>query len=207
MNNKTQNILLGVLAVGLIGITVAYAALTQQLKINGTATVKSATWDVHFGTVSNGVATGYATLPETDKLQTVTNNSTTIEGNIGTLKAPGDTITYTFDIINNGDINAVVTGVTPETLKLTCEPVATSGDAAAAKTFCDQLTYSIQYTDGGKIQANDKLGKKGSATATRNVTLTVGYTNTSEAQTLAKEDIRVTASPMTITYGQDVDTK
>lgn len=29
MNNKVQNILLGVLAVGLIGITVAYAALTQ----------------------------------------------------------------------------------------------------------------------------------------------------------------------------------
>lgn len=39
MNNKVQNILLGVLAVGLIGITVAYAALTQQLTINGTAKV------------------------------------------------------------------------------------------------------------------------------------------------------------------------
>ena len=37
MNNKVQNILLGVLAVGLIGITVAYATLSQQLKINGTA--------------------------------------------------------------------------------------------------------------------------------------------------------------------------
>ena len=41
MNNKVQNIVLGVLAVALIGITVAYATLTQQLKINGTATVKA----------------------------------------------------------------------------------------------------------------------------------------------------------------------
>lgn len=32
MNNKVQNIVLGVLAVALIGITVAYATLTQHLK-------------------------------------------------------------------------------------------------------------------------------------------------------------------------------
>ena len=46
MNNKVQNIVLGVLAVALIGITVAYATLTQQLKINGTATVKAGTLKV-----------------------------------------------------------------------------------------------------------------------------------------------------------------
>lgn len=44
MNNKVQNVLLGVLAIGLIGITVAYAALTQQLKIEGTAKVASSKW-------------------------------------------------------------------------------------------------------------------------------------------------------------------
>ena len=33
MGSKVQNIILGVLAVGLIGLTVAYALLTQQLKI------------------------------------------------------------------------------------------------------------------------------------------------------------------------------
>ena len=48
MNNKIQNIVLGVLAVGLIGITIAYASLSQNLTINGTAKVAAATWDVHF---------------------------------------------------------------------------------------------------------------------------------------------------------------
>ena len=33
MGSKVQNIILGVLAVGLIGLTVAYALLTQQLKM------------------------------------------------------------------------------------------------------------------------------------------------------------------------------
>ena len=58
MNNKVQNIVLGVLAVGLIGITVAYASLSQQWTINGTAKVAAATWDIHFESMNAGTATG-----------------------------------------------------------------------------------------------------------------------------------------------------
>lgn len=194
MNNKVQNVLLGVLAIGLIGITVAYAALTQQLKIEGTAKVASSKWDVHFGIVSAGNAQGYATAGTLAKT-----GETTIAGDIGTLKAPGDSITYTFDIENAGDINAIIDTVTGGQ-SFTC----TSATKSVADAVCKDLTYSIKYTDGNAtIAKGDKLAKAtNSSTPTKkNVTLTLTYKST--ATTVASEDVTVTADPMTITYVQD----
>lgn len=194
MNNKVQNVLLGVLAIGLIGITVAYAALTQQLKIEGTAKVASSKWDVHFGTVSAGNAQGYATAGTLAKT-----GETTIAGDIGTLKAPGDSITYTFDIENAGDINAIIDTVTGGQ-SFTC----TSATKSVADAVCKDLTYSIKYTAGNAtIAKGDKLAKAtNSSTPTKkNVTLTLTYKST--ATTVASEDVTVTADPMTITYVQD----
>ncbi len=194
MNNKVQNVLLGVLAVGLIGITVAYAALTQQLKIEGTAKVASSKWDVHFGTVNPGQATGYATAGTLAKT-----GETTIAGDIGTLKAPGDSITYTFDIENAGDINAIIDTVTGGQ-SFTC----TSATKSVADAVCKDLTYSIKYTDGNAtIAKGDQLAKatNTSTPTKKNVTLTLTYKST--ATTLASEDVTVTADPMTITYVQD----
>lgn len=194
MNNKVQNVLLGVLAIGLIGITVAYAALTQQLKIEGTAKVASSKWDVHFGTVSAGNAQGYATAGTLAKT-----GETTIAGDIGTLKAPGDSITYTFDIENAGDINAIIDTVTGGQ-SFTC----TSATKSVADAVCKDLTYSIKYTDGNAtIAKGDQLAKatNTSTPTKKNVTLTLTYKST--ATTLASEDVTVTADPMTITYVQD----
>lgn len=194
MNNKVQNVLLGVLAIGLIGITVAYAALTQQLKIEGTAKVASSKWDVHFGTVSAGNAQGYATAGTLAKT-----GETTIAGDIGTLKAPGDSITYTFDIENAGDFNAIIDTVTGGQ-SVTC----TSATQSVADAVCKDLTYSIKYTDGNTtIAKGDQLAKAtNSSTPTKkNVTLTLTYKST--ATTVASEDVTVTADPMTITYVQD----
>ena len=200
MNNKVQNILLGVLAVGLIGITVAYATLSQQLKINGTAKVASAKWDVHFANMSTGAKTGYAEIATTGKL---TASGTTVSGSFGTLKAPGDSITYTFDIENAGDINAVIDSVTGGQ-SVTC----TSATQSVANAVCGDLSYSIKYTDGNTaIAKGDKLAKATSASAPtkKNVTLTITYNKTDAQQTLASEDVTVTADGMTINYVQDVN--
>lgn len=191
MNNKVQNVLLGVLAIGLIGITVAYAALTQQLKIEGTAKVASSKWDVHFGTVSAGNAQGYATAGTLAKT-----GETTIAGDIGTLKAPGDSITYTFDIENAGSINAKISSITAP--KLTCAPVASGGSQTVANNVCANLTYTIEYTS--ESPKTIAVGNKLTAGASKNITLKI--VNSSNA-TLASEDIAVTASPMIINYAQD----
>lgn len=47
-NEGTRNIILIVLAVCLIGITVAYATLSQNLNISGVAKVDKTKWSIHF---------------------------------------------------------------------------------------------------------------------------------------------------------------
>lgn len=192
MNNKIQNIVLGVLAVGLIGITVAYASLSQNLTINGTAKVAAATWDVHFEGMNAGTATGYATLPTTGKLAA---SGTSVSGNIGTLKAPGDTITYTFNVKNAGSINAKISSITAP--KLTCAPVASGGSQAVANNVCANLTYTIEYTS--ESPKTIAVGNTLTSGASKNITLKI--VNSSNA-TFASEDIAVTASPMIINYVQ-----
>ena len=193
MNNKIQNIVLGVLAVGLIGLTVAYASLSQNLTINGTAKVAAATWDVHFEGMSAGAATGYATLPTTGKLAA---SGTSVSGSIGTLKAPGDTITYTFNVKNAGSINAKISSITAP--KLSCAPANTGGSQTVANNVCANLTYTIEYTsENPKTIA---VGNTLTAGASKNITLKI--VNSSAATSLASEDITVTASPMIINYVQ-----
>ena len=192
MNNKIQNIVLGVLAVGLIGITIAYASLSQNLTINGTAKVAAATWDVHFEGMNAGTATGYATLPTTGKLAA---SGTSVSGNIGTLKAPGDTITYTFNVKNAGSINAKISSITAP--KLTCAPATSGGSQTVANNVCANLTYTIEYTsENPKTIA---VGNTLTSGTSKNITLKI--VNNSNA-TLASEDIAVTASPMIINYAQ-----
>ena len=184
MNSKVQNILLGVLAVGLIGITVAYATLSQQLTINGTAKVASATWDVHFENMSDGAKVGYAEIATTGKL---TASGTTVSGSFGTLKAPGDSITYTFDVKNAGSINAKITGINPTTPGKTCAPATTGGSSSVATTVCNGITYTIQYTTGGK---NLAVGDTLTAGETKQITMKVAKTD----NTLASEDVTAVAS-------------
>ena len=48
LSERNKNILLGVLVVGVIGMTVAFAALTSRIKLNGTANVAETRWNIHF---------------------------------------------------------------------------------------------------------------------------------------------------------------
>ena len=192
MNNKTQHILLGVLAVGLVGISVAYASLSQNLTINGTAKVATATWDIKFDNMSAGAATGYATLPSSGKFGIQT-GSTTVSGDLGTLKAPGDTITYTFKVKNNGSINAKVNSVSTPTL--TCVSSSTGSATTASTNFCKGLAYTVQYSDGSAIAAGQALAANGGS---KDITVKIVNNNNS----LVSEDIKVTASAMTINYIQ-----
>lgn len=192
MNNKTQNILLGVLAVGLVGISVAYASLSSNLKISGTAKVATATWNIKFDNMSAGVATGYAALPSSGKFGIQT-GSTTVSGDLGTLKAPGDTITYKFKVKNNGSINAKVNSVSTPTL--TCVSSSTGSATTASTNFCKGLAYTVQYSDGSAISAGQALAANGGS---KDITVKLVNNNNS----LATEDIKVTASAMTINYIQ-----
>lgn len=189
MGNKVQNVLLGVLAVGLIGITVAYAALSQRLDIQPEATVKASTWDVEFANVACTASNlnGTTTTAVADTL--AIDGKTIIKGSMGTLKTPGDTITCTFDIVNKGDIDAKIT-TAPVVPTPTCETDASG--------ICSELTYTLTYADSSNtaINVNDELA----AGATKAAKIVLTYKK--DSTKLTATDVKV--GPMTsyIIYGQ-----
>lgn len=150
--NRVRNVVLGVLAVSLIGLTVAYAQLTQRLNINGTAKSKSNTWDIHFENLKSTV-TGNAVLSQDNPL-TIVSNSTTISGSVGNLSLPGDSIVYTFDIANKGTISAQLSAD-----PIISTPECSSNDATGATIVCENVIYTLTYADGSKIKTGDVLEK------------------------------------------------
>lgn len=110
--NDRKNILLGVLVVGVISMTVAFATLSTNLRINGTVNVAATRWNIHFDnwTMAKpninvaGVA-NTATQTKAATLSPVT-NTTLINGLEVNLAQPGDTMSYTFDVVNDGTIDA-----------------------------------------------------------------------------------------------------
>ena len=112
--NDRKNILLVVLVIGVISMTVAFAALSTNLRINGTANVAATRWNIHFDNwtmakpnINVAGVTNTATQTQAATL-TPTTNTTLISGLVVNLAQPGDTMSYTFNIVNDGTIDAVL---------------------------------------------------------------------------------------------------
>ncbi len=101
---KIKVLSLVALVVAVLGLTVAFAALSQTLTINGTANVDAASWDVHFENLTSNVA-GDAKIT---KMPTLSNNNTYIGDFEVTLTKPGDSVEFCYDTVNDGTIDAVI---------------------------------------------------------------------------------------------------
>ena len=150
---------LALAVVVLFGIT--YAAFTQTLTINGTATAISTTWDVHFANLRpvennevKGLKVGTAkqlTAPSIGAYSGV--NSTAIGTYSVSLTSPGDSIAYIFDVVNDGDYNVGISSVgTPangNVITPTCQGTHEDSTQAAtdAANVCSHLKYTLYYYD------------------------------------------------------------
>ncbi len=177
-----------VLAIG--GLSIGFAAFSQTLNINGAATVEASNWDIHFENLSAVSLSGTAvevTAPSLDA------SATTISNYDITLTTPGDSATYTFDVVNDGTFDALVTSTTIPTPTCTA-----AGDAIDATNVCNHLTYTLTYADDSAIQANDALA----AGATANLKLTLTYDNTITAAELPNSEVTISGLATAIIYGQ-----
>ena len=91
-------------------MVVGYAALMQQLTINGTAEVTS-TWDVKMTNITEGEASNSAGVEST-----AVSNSAEISGNTTatfdvSFETPGDTMEYDIIVTNNGSLDAKLSNV------------------------------------------------------------------------------------------------
>jgi hypothetical protein len=138
-HKKTRMLAVAALVVGVLGLGVAFAALSTTLTINGTAKIASASWEVLW--TGNSVptpapsctTTGEATvstpaITDGGSGSSVTDTVITINP---TFKTNGDTVTCTFSAKNNGTLDAKLGTIAPTTTNLT------NNDIAATLTYAD----------------------------------------------------------------------
>ena len=191
---KTMGILVAMIlilvVVSVVGIT--YAAFTQELTINGSATVNKSSWKIQFQDLQSAITTGTAkelTAP------TIDSGDTKIGTYAVTLTTPGDSISYKVTVKNAGTFNAKLSSITVP--KPTCESSAASAEDDK-KNVCEHLEYQITYAEGGAINLNDELN----AGATRELKLTLKYKEDITAEELPKDDVTITNLQVTLIYAQ-----
>ena len=197
MNFKnTKNLRLALIAVvlGIVGITVAYAALSSTLSVTvSKVTQNIATWNVGFtgstasasvgGTSSTGRSCGTATI-----------NATSVTVADTTLSKPDDSCTYTLTIKNNGTIAAKLSSITPT------KPTGTNvtcGTASGATMVCGNITYKLTTDADGTtaVPTNTTLNSN----ATQTVYLVVKYTGT----TLNSSEVTQSNAKFALKYEQE----
>ena len=186
-SEKTRNIILIVLAVCLIGITVAYATLSQELNISGVAKVDKTKWSIHFANVQTPKVEGQATGGKA----VLNSGSTVLTISEGTVSAPGDKITYIFDVVNEGDLPAEV-----ETTLTQMEDCKAEDDSDVS-IFCNKIGLDLVYADTKeKVQKSDRL----LSGETKTLNLIITYDKDKLLTTLPTSPITLSNITSTINY-------
>ena len=186
-SEKTRNIILIVLAVCLIGITVAYATLSQNLSISGVANVDKTKWSIHFANVLTPKVEGQATGGKA----VLNSGSTVLTISEGTVSAPGDKITYIFDVVNEGDLPAEVE--TTLTQMESCK----AENGSDVSIFCNNIGLDLVYADTKeKVQKSDRL----LSGETKTLNLIITYDKDKLLTTLPTSPITLSNITSTINY-------
>ena len=171
--NKTKKTkLVALLLILVLLISVGYAALTTNLRINGNATIKAQSWSVYFDNIvvdSNNSVASVTTAP------TLSDNDTTITWNVS-MDTPGQVYQFNVDVVNDGSIDAMVSTAT--------NSIVTSTLTAEQQEYLD---YTIKYVNGADIEQYDLLE--------------AGETKTITVKLLFKQDIDPEDLPATAQNG------
>ena len=210
-NRKIKILSLVALIVAVLGLGVAFAALSSQLTINGSAKAQAGSWNIHFAKTLDmpTQTTGDASFTEP------TLSDTSILGFKATVTKPGDSVTYYFDIVNSGTVDALVDNYVFESGYQDCaatrvsdhpecklydfnsDGVINGSDYSVIKA---SIKYGLYYTDNNKeIIAGDEIR----AGETKHAKLVVEYFSGSIF--LLPDGLQITSiknTPITINYVQ-----
>jgi len=192
---KSLFVIVTILAVAVLGLSIAYAALSTTLTARlGTVTQSQQLWAVGFaegtvaGTPSN--SQGSSTSDITCSNATVTTSQASVAGAI-VLGKPGDTCTYQLKIQNTGTIDANLSTIAAT------QPQGVTCNVNGASMVCDNLTYKLTTDAAGQtlLTANRLLEKS-------NGELTVYLIATYTGATVSGDDITHSGVEFTLTYNQ-----
>ena len=113
-DNKPKKIALITLIVAIVGLTIAFAALSSNLTISGNAKLDPINWDIYFDNISGVDLSGEAAIVDNPEIDS--NDKTKITNFNVTLNKPGDKVIFTVDLVNESDIAAVISGIDTPTI-------------------------------------------------------------------------------------------
>ena len=154
---KVKIISLCALLVAVLGLTVAFAALSQTLTINGSATVDTASWDIHFEASEKKVYNS----GDGHLIGTPTINGTTISNFNVSVSKPNDEVDYYFKTVNNGTINAKIESFEVSTLCTLQSPVEScdwDNDGTVTKTDVDKVNNNFTFVIGEIVPVDGEYG-------------------------------------------------
>jgi hypothetical protein len=140
-NNKKKKYII-ILFLLVLSLSVGFALLQTNLKINGSSKIQGSSWDIHFENLN--VTNGSVALSTGDVGATIQSSRTDITYTV-TLDLPGDYYEFTVDAVNAGSVDGMVESVTS---KLNNQPIT---------TLPSYLNYSVSYSDDKNIEINHLL--------------------------------------------------
>ncbi len=176
-----------ILAIG--SLTISYAALSQVLNVDANSYIKplAKEWDIHFENASSGMITGAAEEGH------FALNTTNITLNGVILKMPGDSVTYTFDVVNDGSLDARIGNIDYKNPSFVGFGDTSVADEAIVK---EAYQYVITYEDGTPLALSDDL-KSGES---RTLKLTISYEPDNGVE--PANDVSIEGAGMILTYVQ-----
>ena len=195
MTKKDVKLVTGAIVIIMIAIIISlvYAVFTGQLNITGSAVNRQSKWDIHFENVSNITTTGTAKVLNNHEPVINSNNRTEIQDYEVSLTSPKDSISFTFDVVNDGNYNAKITTIDIET------PECSSTDTISATNMCNNLTYTLTYDSGATVQTNDIIYVKDKISL--KVTLT--FNEISDPTLLPKAGVSISNLGIEIDFEQE----
>ena len=225
MERKRSSRIIAIIAmvIAVIGLTVGFAAFTRTLTIESKATVNTdeSTFSVKLSATASTVddKTPVTTSAKTDNIQTnsaTIDNSTnpkkpTIKGLGVTFTKPGQTATYTFYAVNDGEFDAFLKEITFANVDGS-NTISGTGDGSTDSGMVTKACGGIEMTvtvDG--VAATTKVGTNGSnySIESHKIAKPVGKTFSSHTITVQleyKADSTVADGSVTVKIG-DVSLK
>ncbi|MBO4245724.1 MAG: hypothetical protein J5892_03170 [Bacilli bacterium] len=208
MNNNAYKIIsIIALVLGVLGVTLGYAAFSSTLTISSSANVtpSSSTFNVDFSSSSSSVvadpitptlnktATGFSATNAT-----INNSSDPIISNlVATFTEPGQSVTYDFYAYNAGEFIAYLNGINFSGSK-TCTAV-TGTTQALVNSACNGITLSVKV--GSEDATTTSIGSISGHSLAKNtaeqVTVVISYVSGSA---VADGNFNVTLPDIVLTY-------
>lgn len=147
-------------------------------------------WNVYFNNMKTSIVNGDAFVPNVPEIE-----STNIKAYDVLISKRGDYATFTFDIVNAGNVDAKLSTLTK--IEPKCISLEIPANTSDEDLVCSNLEYIYYYTDNNKeIKVSDII----KSNTKKNITMKVGLSKNAMEDPMG--DVQITLFDSTLVYNK-----